>query len=227
MNSSGSYLAKYDASGNLIWVKRPTGNGYCWATRISTDANGNSYITGGFDSTLVFGNYTLSNIGIEDGFVVKYDASGNVVWAKSFNGSGAEVGYGICTDAIGHVYVTGFFTDTSILFGSDTLTNIMGSSNVFVAVMDTSSYSNVGIETINSLNKITIYPNPSNRTFYFSGVQSGYTIELYNVIGEMVYTAQATYDNYPVSIAGHTKGMYFYKVSNNSVPIQQGKMVLE
>ena len=47
LSSSGHYdvfLAKYDSSGNLLWVKSCSGNGFDTITGLSTDTAGNYYI---------------------------------------------------------------------------------------------------------------------------------------------------------------------------------------
>ena len=104
-------------SPNWAWAKSAGGTDYDYGTGISTDASGNVLITGYFDSpTITFGTTTLTNAGtgIADIFVVKYDASGNVLWAKSAGGTDGDHGYGISTDANGNVLVTGYFNSLSI-----------------------------------------------------------------------------------------------------------------
>jgi len=46
---------------------------------ISTDANGNSYVTGGFYETATFGTIQLVSNGSHDIFIAKYDANGNCI----------------------------------------------------------------------------------------------------------------------------------------------------
>jgi hypothetical protein len=84
-----------------------------------------------------------------------------------------------------------------------------------------------GIPSISQSTNINVSPNPSNGNFYFDGVQSGYAIEVYNVLGEKIYSAQANSDKYAVSLPGPARGMYIYKVSDNASTIQQGKMIVE
>jgi uncharacterized protein YdeI (YjbR/CyaY-like superfamily) len=60
------YLVKYDSSGNVLWARAgsATNNAiqFNWANGVTTDANGNVYLTGGFStSTITFGNSTLVN----------------------------------------------------------------------------------------------------------------------------------------------------------------------
>ena len=70
-------------------------------------------MTGYFRSpTITFDTTTLTNVNgggmYSDVFVAKYDTNGNVLWAKSAGSIDGDEGWGICTDANGNVFVTGF-----------------------------------------------------------------------------------------------------------------------
>lgn len=127
------YIVKYDPAGNVLWAKSSAGSGGgAVGNGIMTDASGNIYVTGDFESTsITFGTYTLTSNASGYMFVVKYDSAGNVLWAKSAAGSGGAstevIGNSITTDASGNIYVTGTFRATSVTFGTYTLTN----SNTF------------------------------------------------------------------------------------------------
>ncbi len=126
------------------WEKKAGGIGGEVGYSISTDANGNSYVVGIFaSSTIVFGSITLYNTANNtlDLFIVKYDQSGNVIWAKSAGGSDMDEVYGICTDLSGNSYVTGKFWSPFIVFGNDTLVNADNSGNtndIFIVKFDSS-----------------------------------------------------------------------------------------
>ena len=125
------FIVKYDPNGNVLWAKSAGGTQNDWANGITTDANGNVYITGSFYSpSITFGTSTLTNVGSGCTFVVKYDNYGNLVWAKASLESGYSIGYGIAVDTTGNVYVTGSFFGASITFGSTTLTNSNPSDNL-------------------------------------------------------------------------------------------------
>jgi hypothetical protein len=135
------FVVKYDASGNILWAKAAEGNFSNQGDAISTDASGNVFITGSFSSdTIVFGSVALTNTNSwhnPDIFVVKYDAAGNVLWAKSAGGSYDDYGSGISTEASGNVYITGRFASPSIAFGSTTLINAhVYESDIFVVKYD-------------------------------------------------------------------------------------------
>lgn len=141
-STSGSsvFIAKYDANGNVLWAKNSTGTsgGGDIGYSVSADAGGNVFVTGWFDSpTITFGSTILTNAGggFNDVFIAKYDANGNVLWAKSVGGTQIDQGFSVSADFGGNVFVTGFFNSSAITFGSTTLTKT-GNANVFIAKYD-------------------------------------------------------------------------------------------
>ncbi len=70
-----------------------------------------------------------------DVFVLKYDANGNLLFAKSFGGILNDIGYGIAY-AQGQIYITGWFADTMNLDDEFSITTL-GGSDIFLTSMDT------------------------------------------------------------------------------------------
>jgi hypothetical protein len=92
---------------------------YAVVNSLITDASGNVYITGRYgNNPVTFGNITLTNDNYWNVFLVKYDAMGNVIWAKNSEGGPNSAGNGICADANGNVYITGSGSGT---FGTVTV----------------------------------------------------------------------------------------------------------
>src|SRR5262249_15619409 len=73
--------------------------------------------------------------GANDYFLTKYDANGNVLWAKTSGGSANDYAYGIATDAGNNVFVAGFFDTPTLTIGSSTLTRV-GGLDILLAVYD-------------------------------------------------------------------------------------------
>src|SRR5437870_4209892 len=70
------------------WAQGCTGGYGGEGYSVTTDASGNVYTTGNFTSaSMTFGGVTVSGPGNGNFFVVKYDASGNVLWARSAVGN--------------------------------------------------------------------------------------------------------------------------------------------
>ena len=132
------FLVKYDASGNVIWAKSAGGINDDWVTSIIADASGNLYLAGHFgSSTLTFGSTTLNKVGVRDIFLVKCDASGNALWAKSAGGSSYNIALSVAADASGNVYLAGYFDSPTVTFCFTTLTNA-GSNDMFLVKYDAS-----------------------------------------------------------------------------------------
>ena len=125
-------------SPNWIWVKAPQGSGVGIGTSIATDVSGHIYVTGNFSAPyIIFGVDTLFNNGGQDIFVVKYDSTGQVIWAKSFGGDLNNIPNSIAADAFGNIYVVGNFTSHTLTFASTTLVNDSAHfENMFLAKID-------------------------------------------------------------------------------------------
>jgi hypothetical protein len=133
-----AYIAKLDASGNPLWVKGGGGSGTDEAYSIVADASGNSYVTGYFSSTtMVLGSYTLTQTGMKDIFLAKYDSNGNILWAKNASGNDQDYSRSITLDPTGNVWITGYFQSTNLAIGTTTLINGGGGfSDIFVLKFD-------------------------------------------------------------------------------------------
>ena len=104
------FLAKYDAGGNVIWATSPPGTDYDIPFAVAMEASGNVVVAGLFSSQVItFGSISLTNAGIEDAFVAKYDAAGNVMWAKRAGGADWDNARALAVDGTGNVYLAGSF----------------------------------------------------------------------------------------------------------------------
>ncbi len=129
--STGSYAQ---------WIVEGTGTGVNSAKVSTLDASGNIYVAGNYLlSDIIFAPDTLSNTGVYDGFLVKYDSSGAFIWSASYETNGNYVQpYAIDIDGNGDVVLAGLFRD-EITFESTTLnTGITGEFSNFTAKYDAS-----------------------------------------------------------------------------------------
>ncbi len=180
------FVTKLDIDGNWLWAKQAGGTGDEGSNSIAVDANGNSYITSGFEESVNFGTTTLTSSGYLDIFVAKIDHNGNWLWAKQAGGAIDDCGYGIALDANGNSYVTGFFME-SANFGTTTLTS-SGDRDIFVAKLG--EVNSISLPDIISFSGIrSIYPNPFNPLTtidYEISMPADVKIEVYNNRGQLV-----------------------------------------
>ncbi len=212
-NVADIFIVKYDASGNVLWAKSAEGTWYDLSYGVCTDVIGNVFITGAFYSpTITFGTTTLTNVNAaNDIFIVKYDASGNVLWAKSAGGTGYDEGYAVSTDASGNVFLTGNFGSPNINFGTTTLTNTdtTGSfRDIFIAKLDGTT----GTNDIKNAN-IKIYPNPTNNIINIEGLtkNENNTIQIFDVQGKLVITKNIS-EKGTIDLSELNKGVYVIKI---------------
>ncbi|MBK6398872.1 MAG: SBBP repeat-containing protein [Bacteroidetes bacterium] len=134
------FIAKYDASGNIVWAKIPGGNHGSEGFGIAADRSGNVYVTGSFRGSISFGATTLTANGTGNFFIAKYDSSGTPLWAQKAICGAAQSGKSICVDKDGGVYATGTFEDSTISFGNfsiSAVSPILG-TDVFLVKYDAS-----------------------------------------------------------------------------------------
>lgn len=106
------FLVKFNSAGALLWA-RSIGSEYNdTLTAMEVSIDGNIYLSGQFSGTCNFGgNFLTANLA-NDGFLSKWDASGNQVWTISFGGSMADyrdLAEDMTIDNSGNIYVTGSF----------------------------------------------------------------------------------------------------------------------
>lgn len=127
--SGDGFVAKLNAAGSaLVWSTYTGGSLDDSVTAIALDAAGAVYAGGATlspDFPTTSGAYqtkyggTLSNnaqpvLHTGDGFVVKYDATGKVVYSTYLGGTGDDAVMGVAVDGAGAVYVGGFTSSADL-----------------------------------------------------------------------------------------------------------------
>lgn len=139
--NNSMYVVKYNSTGNILWAKCSGGSSSQQGNSITTDDLGNIYVAGEYAGNATFGPFNLGASMFAELFLLKYDASGNILWAKASVSVGATFSCAptsIAVDTAGNVSVTGYFGTTSISFGSITLNNFgLNKYDGFLAKYDT------------------------------------------------------------------------------------------
>lgn len=99
-----AFLAKFDASGDLVWLRQFGSAAADKVTAVATDARGDVLAVGTTGGALP----TNRALGSSDAFVTKFDGNGVRVWVRQFGSEGADYAYGVAVDQDGGVFTTGF-----------------------------------------------------------------------------------------------------------------------
>ncbi|MBD3582375.1 T9SS type A sorting domain-containing protein [Flavobacterium selenitireducens] len=133
---------------------------------------------------MTIGNVTLhnheTNFGLWDIYVAKYDAEGNLIWARNYGSENNDSLISITTDDSGNLYLLGTY-QVSISLGDTTLTT--SSPSAFVSKLDANgdviwAKSNIGQSHGWNAGGIAV---DSDENVYFSGVYNSETLRFGNI----------------------------------------------
>ncbi len=185
INHSGStstydiFTAKYTSTGTFVWAKKCGSTDTESAYSIKTDASGNVYVAGYYSSaSFVFGTSTLTLVGGSDFLVLKYDSSGNELFAISAGAAGYEDVNHVDIDALGNIYLSGGFQQSSLIVGTTTLTNAGGGDGFLIKYDATGTpfwATSVGYDLNDGVRAVTI---DASGDIYLTGSFQSYQIYL-------------------------------------------------
>jgi gliding motility-associated-like protein len=113
------FLVKYDVNGNVLWAVMPTHlNSSAQGNYVASDTINNMWEIGTFQDSISFGNTQLHSNN-QSAYLVKYNSSGNVIWARQIvtHNNGSATGNCVAVDDSGNAYISGQMSD-SLYFGS-------------------------------------------------------------------------------------------------------------
>ena len=136
-----AYIAKYNSSGLCQWAEKIAGTADDYGKSIAVDGSGNVYVAGYWrNSNLSFNNAKslLNSTDYFDVFIAYYNSSGLCQWAEKIAGTNHDYPNSIAVDGSGNVYITGYFSSSTLtLNNSKTLSN-SGSSDGYIAKYNSS-----------------------------------------------------------------------------------------
>jgi len=208
---SNMYLIKLNPSGDSLWTQTYGGNFEESATGLWTTNDGGCILTGSSNS--------FSN-GDFDGYIVKTDANGDVLWTKNYGGTGIEVANSVQQTSDNGYAIVGY-------------TNSMGAGDFDMFLLKTDSLGNIQTnlgseEQFNSVNQLEVYPNPSNGIFSIESELMISSLKIITVSGEIIYSASVNANKALVDLSQLSSGIYFYQATIGDTKMQQsGRVILE
>jgi len=156
-------------------------------------------------------------------------AYGGTVFSVDTNGT--EFNYfGFNTAGEGLYPLNGLVKVGGTVFGTTYLGGTKNEGTIF----------KLGLSQALSVNTLTantssayVYPNPSNGVFTFQSSVVSHkpsVLEVYNMLGEKVYSKQLTTDNsqFIIDLSNNTSGIYLYRISSEDGTLNTtGKLIIE
>ncbi|MEY3441748.1 MAG: hypothetical protein RLZZ519_29 [Bacteroidota bacterium] len=130
---ASAFVAVFSPQGQVLSTHNHSGPfAYNGARGIAVLANGDHYLVGQYDASVVFGTDTLR--GIDNCWVAKFDAAGNYQWSREMQGPDYHVWYDVGASANGDVFLVGDFYDT-LYFGGNVYP-VVGLNDIIIAHYD-------------------------------------------------------------------------------------------
>jgi hypothetical protein len=137
------FLIKTDANGNIIWAKTYRGASWDEAYSVQQTSDG-GYIVAGYTGSFGAGGYDI--------FLIKTDANGNIIWAKTYRGASWDEAYSVQQTSDGGYILAGLTRS----FG-------VGESDIFLIKTDADG--NIGsCSIVRSVSPTVTTPSPTVNT---------------------------------------------------------------
>ena len=138
---SDAFLARYTASGDLLWVIQGGGADQDTGRGVATDFEGSAYWTGSFYGSVTFGEgddaVTLTSDGSSDGFVARIEPDGTLGWVLQVGSQERADVYDAAFWGAGEnggALIAGSFSGVATI-GSEAMQS-SGGSDIYVASLD-------------------------------------------------------------------------------------------
>ncbi len=152
-----------------------------------------------------------------------------------------KLGNLICTDGIGNVIrvidhsgtiyriagtgISGFSGDggpaTAATMKGPCATAINAAGDIYIVdavnnrIRKITDYTSLLVGNTSSKNDFSIFPNPANSKITISSTQMIRKVAIYNLEGQVVYSANCFANNLPVDVSGLSNGIYLVKVNDS------------
>jgi DNA-binding beta-propeller fold protein YncE len=233
------FVAKFSNDGNLIWSD--CGNYAGYSSTISLGESNSIYYSGGS------GNFPFRFAGISlkdstyyyaNSYLFKIDSNGKGLCGTLIYDDNDHDPNPVAADPLGnYVYYSADAHGDLVVFGPDTVFNTIGNVGEYGFLAKWSpcdnNISNV-LELSNQTRNVILFPNPNDGVFILQmkneeGKMNN-TIEIYNVLGEKVFTEtlRSTQGDNVINLTGQPSGIYLYCViSENGSLVGEGKLIIQ
>jgi hypothetical protein len=132
--SPDMFVIKFNSTGTPQWIQSAGGNYFDTGRGIAVDKSGNIFVTGFYSLGGTSSGFIKISLGLNDSFIVSYNANGDLLGVKSIAWTGDEIAKNITADSKGNIYATGHFTNA--IYFDKKLKTSQGGTDMFVIRLD-------------------------------------------------------------------------------------------
>jgi hypothetical protein len=227
------WVLKLDADGLLQWQRSYGGSGDDFGRIAFQLADGN-YILGGRTNSIDDGD-VKGNHGDYDYWVLKVDATGNIIWKRCFGGS---LGEGAPPSLVPFMNVIDLGNDYFALAGATFSTDgdVIGNVSVdvnddnywIVNFRDTAGIGTTVPEVNSATTPLNVYPDPVHDvvTVSYPAVQQEISVSLYSVEGKLTAVKkECNARQLQLPMDSYSSGIYILKVCDENGRVQEKKLI--
>lgn len=220
MGNYDFFLAKFNSTGTVQWVKEVPGSGGAEIGQrnfLTLDNQGNIYVAGKTQGTIQWNTNVSSQTQVgsnSDVLILKYSPQGNVLWAKTAGGNSEDRTDGISILADGSVMVSGMANDIinfdNLQAGTDDFQYYPFLAKLNPATLDVPNHNQ---------NSLVVYPNPTKDFITISS--NGYRgkAELFSILGQIFEIFEISNDQTVLNLSEVATGTYFLKLNQQVVKV--------
>lgn len=219
-NGQGDFwIIKLDALGNLQWEKALGSLTYDQAYSVKQTPDGNYIATG----------YLSSNTGVAESeplastqyWIVKLDTLGNLLWHKSYGGSGNEAAYSIISTTDGGLAVAGYSNTNP---NSGDVTGNHGQFDFWILKLSGSK--ELGTMENNASEKPILYPNPTKDFVYINHLPKESIVTIFDTVGRIVFSKKYSQKSISIETSAFANGVYIIQIDNEEKNILSEKLII-
>lgn len=201
------WVVKINNSGAIQWQKTIGGNNQdnLFSASICSDGG---YLLAGTSISPISGDKTDPAIGGYDGWIVKINSTGGILWQKTIGGS-SDDGF----NSVVQTNNNGYFLSggTSSPISGDIIEGPIGSNDYWIMKL---APDNLSVHENELNNGLTLYPNPvkNNLNIETKDIIEIESINIYNALGQLLQEFSNTQSTKLIDVSNLASGNYFVKI---------------
>jgi hypothetical protein len=222
-----AYLLKTDAAGNRVWSTYYGGSGDEVGHGCAIDSAGNIFLSGTTSSTtgISLGGFQVNFGGNEDGFLVKFNSLGVRLCATYFGGSDLDWFQECAVGTDGTIYCAGSTANMSGIAFNGYMNSYAGGTADGLLVKFTPCNDLLSVSDTSPDKLFSLYPNPSTGIVTFETMMDHPTVEIRNVLGQIIFTSEFEH-KIEVDLSAFPSGIYTCQISSGETLITE-KLIVE